>query len=84
MLKIKICHSTFHEARLCYFMVYRHFWVLLNVGIRNKNKNKIPVMSDMHWWSTDLLGKIKSIFTLIEKLTIQGDRKLNSRNFDTK
>ena len=67
-----------------YFMVYRNFWALFNVGIRNKNKNKIPVMSDMHWWSTDLLGKIKSIFTLIEKLTIQGERKLNSRNFDTK
>ena len=65
-------------------MVYRNFWALFSVGIRNKNKNKIPVMSDMHWWSTDLLVKIKPTFTLIKKLTIQGDRKLNSQNFDTK
>ena len=29
-----------------YFMVYRHFLSKFNVGIRNKNKNKIQLMSD--------------------------------------
>ena len=53
-----------------YFMVYRYFWALLNVWIRNKNKNKISVMSDMHWWSMRLLSKRKPIFTHTEKLTI--------------
>ena len=28
------------------FLVYRNFWALINVGIRNKNK--ISVMSDLH------------------------------------
>ena len=65
-------------------MVYRQFWAVFNVGILNKNKNKMLVMSDMHWWSMHLLSKIKPIFTHTEKLTIQRDGKLNSRHFDTK
>ena len=67
-----------------YLMVYRYFWALFNVGIRNKNKNKISVMSDMHWWSVRFLSKRKPIFTHTEILTIQRDRKLDSRHFDTK
>ena len=66
-----------------YFMVYGYLWSLFNVGIRNK-KNEISVMSDIHWWSMRLLSKRKPIFKHSEKLTIQGDRKLNSRHFDTK
>ena len=65
-------------------MVYRHFWPLVNIGIRNKNKNKISVMSDMHWWSMLLLSERKPGFTQTKKLTIQTDWKLNSRHFDTK
>ena len=41
-------------------------------------------MSDMYWWSMRLLSKRKPIFTHTKKVTIQGDRKLNSRHFDTK
>ena len=53
-----------------YFMVYRLFWALFNVGIRNKNKNKISVMSDMHWWSLRLLSNRKPIFAHTKQLTI--------------
>ena len=37
-------------------------------------------MSDIHLWSS----KRKPIFTDSKKITVQGDRKLNSRHFDTK
>ena len=63
-----------------YFMVYRHFCSLSNVGIRNKNKNKISVMSDLYWLSS----KRKPTLTHTKKQTIQNDRKLNPRHFDTK
>ena len=62
-----------------YFMVYRHFCSLSNVGIWHKNKNKISVIPDIHWLSS----KRKPILTLTKKQTIQNDRKLNSRHFDT-
>ena len=63
-----------------YFMVYRHFCSLWNVGIRNKNKNKISVMSGIPWLSS----KRKPILSHTKKQTIQNDRKFNSRHFDTK
>ena len=31
-----------------YFMVYRRFWASFNIGIRNKNENKVSIMSDLH------------------------------------
>ena len=65
-------------------MVYRHFCSLSNVGIRNKNKSKISLMSDLHLQSVHLLNKRKPIFTYSEKLAIQGDRKINFYLFDPK
>ena len=41
-------------------------------------------MLDICWWSMHLLSKREPIITHNQKLTIQGDRKLNSLHFDTK
>ena len=62
------------------FMVYRHFWAAFDVGIRNKNKNKISVIPDIQWLSSNR----KPILTHTKKQSVQKDRKLNSRHFDTK
>ena len=48
-----------------YFTTYRYFWSLFNVRIRNKNKMKISVMSDMNWWSMRLLSKRKPFLHII-------------------
>ena len=78
------CAYQKYQARLFYFMVYRHFWAVFNVRIRNKIKNKIQLLSDLQLQSMRLSSKRKPIFTHTEKLTIQSDRELNSGHFDTK
>ena len=80
LLSLSLVYLVLIRPDFFYFMVYRNFWALFNVGIRNKNKNKISVIPDIHWLS----NKRKPILTHIKKQTIQNDRKLNSRHFDTK
>ena len=66
-----ILYINMQRPDFFYFMVYRHFCSLSNVGIRNKNKNKISVMSDIPWLSSLFLAILRNkLFRMTENLIL--------------